>query len=252
MQNNDIQTQENGNGGTLSAEELAQFEQFKKAKLIKETQARISKVECDALSPSLTRTEIRALCRESERVGLGGVCVLPAFVKPCVSWLGSDPVCSLITPVSYGHGGDTTDVKVKAAKRAVKDGADEIEVYVPVAAIKEGDLSYFKRECKKLKRACRPRTLRIVLDCSVLSEEELVRASLCAADSGVNVVRLINTNGFACLPAVKSALKDRCLLKADAHSLLEMEEGEALGLSLVNCNGAIDICSRLLTAAKNS
>ena len=236
----------------ISAEELEQFEQFKKIKLIEQTRARIAKVECDCLSPAATRTELKNLCREGERLGLGGIVVLPAFVKACVAYLGNDPSCSLIAPVSYPHGGDSTESKLAATKRAVKDGVDEVEVYAPFAAIKEGNMAYVKREFKKLVKKARPRALRIVLDCNYLDEREVVRACNCAADCGVNVIRLVHAGGLSAITSAKSALRDRCLIKADAITLADMEEVEALGASIINCDNAVELCSRLLNAAQAS
>ena len=237
--------------GGISGEELAQFEQFKKIKLIEQTRARIAKVECDCLSPTVGRAELKTLCREAERLGLGGIVVLPAFVKACVAYLGNDPSCSLVAPVSFPHGGDTTESKVAATKRAVKDGVDEAEVYAPFAAIKEGNMAYVRREFKKLVKAARPRALRIVLDCNYLDEREVVRACNCAADCGVNVVRIINAGGLSVITSAKSVLRDRCLLKGDGCTLAEMEELEALGVAIINCNNAVEVCSRLLNAAQS-
>ena len=236
---------------SVSPSELEQFEEFKKIKLMEQTRARIAKVECDCLSSSIGRAELRSLCREAERLALGGIVVLPVHVKMCVVYLGDDPRCSLIAPVSYPHGGDSTEGKIALVKRAVRDGVDEVEVYAPFSAIRESNMAYVRREFKKLARAVRPRALRIVLDCSVLREEEVVRACNCAADCGVNVVRLVNAGGLSAIISAKSALRDRCLLKADGNTLSAMEEAEALGASLINCNGAVELCSRLLSCANN-
>lgn len=235
----------------MSAEELAQFEQFKKIKILEQTRARIAKVECDCLSPTASRAQLKTLCRDAERLGLGGIVVLPSSVRPCVAYLGDDPSCSLIAPVSYPHGGDTTESKVAATRRAVKDGVDEVEVYAPFAAVKEGNLVYFKRECKKLKKAARPRALRIVLDCNYLDEREIVRACNCAADCGVNVIRIINAGGLSTITSAKSAVRDKCLIKADGNNLAEMEEAEALGATLINCSAAVEVCSHLLNEVQS-
>lgn len=235
----------------MTAEELAQFEQFKKLKLLEQTRARISKVECDCLSPTTSRAQLKNLCREAERLNLGGIVVLPAYIKPCVAYLGGDPSCSLVAAISYPHGGDSTESKVAATKRAVKDGVDEVEVCAASAALIEGNMAYFKRECKKLVKAARQRALRLVLDCALLSEKDVVRACNCAADCGVRVIRLVNLDALTTLTSAKSAVRDRCLLKSDGKTIPEIEEAEALGVSLINCDNAIEICSRMLSDAKN-
>ena len=244
------QSHTNMQTSSMNAEELAQFEQFKKLKLLEQTRVRISKVECDCLCPTATRAQLKNLCREAERLSLGGIVVFPAYVKPCVAYLGSDPSCSLVAAISYPHGGDSTEGKVAAVRRAVKDGVDEVEVCASSAALIDGNMSYFKRECKKLVRAARQRALRLVLDCAILTERDIVRACNCAADCGVSVIRLVNVSGLTLLTSAKSALRDRCLLKSDGQTVPEMSEAEALGVSLINCDKAIEICSQMLKDLK--
>lgn len=234
---------------SVSSEELAQFEQFKRLKRVEKARARIAKTECDMLSPAAGRAELKSLCREAGRVALGGIVVLPAYVSPCVAYLGDDPSCSLIAAVSHPHGGDALEGKMAAVKRAVKDGADEVEVCAPYFAVRDGNMAYFRRECKKLKKAAKPRALRVVLDCALLSESDVVRACNVAAESGANAVRLVNVPALSFVASAKSALRDRCLLKADAAGTAAMDEAEALGVSLVNCPEAVGVCSELLAEA---
>lgn len=235
----------------MSAEEAAQFEQFKRIKLIEQTKARISRVECDCLSPVAALSQLKTLCREAERLALGGIVVLPAYVRACVAYLGEDPKCSLIAAISYPSGGDTTQSKVYAVRRAVKDGVDEVEVSAPYSAVREGNLVYFRRECKKLLKAAKPRVLRIAVDCSLLDESEVVRACNCAADCGVTVIRLINAGGLSAITSARSAVRDRALIKADGHNPAAIEEVESLGVALINCNDAVSVSSRLMAEAQS-
>ena len=71
--------------------------------------------------------------------------------------LGKDPQTSLIACISSPHGGDTTEIKVKAIKDAVKNGVDEVEVTAPIAYVKDANWGYVKRELKKLKGAYKHR-----------------------------------------------------------------------------------------------
>lgn len=233
----------------MSSEEQKQFEEFKRLKFIEQTQAKIARMECDCLSPVAEKSALRQLCREGDRLRMGGIVVFPAFVKSCVGFLGNDPQCSLIAAISYPHGTDTTEVKAQAVKRAVKDGVDEVEVCVPYAVLKEGNMAYFKRECKKLAKAVRPRALRLYIDCSLLSEREVLRAAACAAENGVDAIRLSEC-GTPMISAVKGAVKDKCLIKSEAHTQSEAETAMMMGATLVSCKNAVEICSSMLTEAQ--
>ena len=238
-------------GAVMTEEELRQFEQFKRAKLIEQTKARIAKMERDCLEPALSSTELKNICRTANNSGLGGVVVYPAFVRECVGYLGPDPVCSLIAAVSFPHGADSTSGKVAAVRRAVKDGVDGVEVCAPIFAVRQDNMSYVRREFKKLVKACRPRALRIVVDCSSLSEKDVLRVAVCAAECRVHALRLVRPSGPSQIVSVRSAINDAPVIKAEGCSLADMEELEASGASLVGCPSALDVASRLLAAVRN-
>lgn len=243
---------ENSTNGILTEEEQRQFLEFRRLKMIEEAQAKVAKMECDCLSAYAEKTSVRQLCRDSDRLGLGAIVVLPSFVKSCVTFLGKDPKCGLIAAVSYPHGGDVTEIKAAAVKRAVKDGVDEVEVCAPTQVIKDGNLSYFKRECKKLKRAAKKRALRITVDCSLLNLQEILRAVNCAADCGVNVIRLSGEVDHDTVHKIKAALKDRCLLKVDGGDNAALyNEAVALGASQVSCKNAVELATIMLYEAKS-
>ena len=243
---------ENSINGILTEEEQRQFLEFRRLKMVEEAQAKVAKMECDCLSAYVEKNSVRQLCRDGDRLGLGAIVVLPSYVKACVSFLGNDPKCGLIAAVSYPLGGDVTEIKAAAVKRAVKDGVDEVEVCAPVQIIKDGNMSYFKRECKKLKRAAEKRALRITIDASLLTLQEILRAVNCAADCGVNVIRLIGDPDHETVHRVKIALKDRCLLKIDGGENTAMyNEAVALGASSVSCKNAVELATIMLYEAKS-
>lgn len=230
--------------------EEQQFIEFKRLSRIKEAKASVLKIECDCLSNGCDKAVLKDTCKRANALELGAIVVYPSFVKPCVSYLGDDPKVSLIAAVSCPHGADTTDIKVAAVKTAVKDGVDEVEVFAPAAFIKDGNWQYFKRECKKLKKAAKIRALRIVFDCGILTEKELLKACSVAADSGVNCVRL-NGADADLVTTVKTSLKGKCMLKAgcagDLSSFLSYCNA---GAEAVDCTRAFDLASCLIKSAE--
>ena len=170
---------------TNTASEEEQFKEFRRLKRREEAAANVAKLECDCLSPATDKTTLRELCRSANSMKLGGIVVYPYMVKACVAYLGADPQCSLIASISSKCGGDATEVKADAVKRAVKDGVDETEVWAPTFFIRDGNFVYLKRECKKLAKASRNRALRIVLDCAALREQEVLKACSVIAETGV-------------------------------------------------------------------
>ncbi len=234
----------------ISVSEEEQFKEFRRMKRLEEAAGNVAKIECDCLSPNLDKTGLRELCREANAIKLGGIVVRPSVVKACVAFLGKDPQTSLIAAVSCPDGGETTEVKALAVKRAIKDGIDETEVCAPTFFIKEGNFAYLKKECKKLMKISRSRALRIVLDCAALREQEVLRAASTIADTGVNCIRLNGADGDL-LSKVKAAVKGKCLLKCDGgDTLAAFVNLTVMGADCVSAKSACELANSILRQAE--
>lgn len=227
-----------------------QYREFKRIKRLEEAKASVAKIECDCLSSFTDKVSLKETCKTANALGIGAVVVFPSYVKACVSYLGKDPQTSLVAAISYPFGEETTEVKVAAVKRAVKDGVDEVEVSAPMAFIKDGNWAYFKKECKKVKRAARLRAVRIVINCSLLNEKELIKACVTAADAGVNCLRLNSADGET-VSKIKTALKGRSLIKAErADTASSYANLCVMGADVVSCTSAIELANYLLRQAE--
>lgn len=195
-------------------DEQRQFIEYKRHKARQEALARVTKIEADCTSTFTDKEALRQFCHEAQRIGIGGVVVLPFAVKACVLYLGKEPTTSLIGAVSCPHGGDVTEIKVTAVKKCVRDGVDEVEVYAPATIINDGGFAYFKRECRKIKKAAKIRTARVVFNAVEYSQEKLIKACQTACDGGITCIR-INGATPELIQTLKSAVKDRCLVKCD-------------------------------------
>lgn len=238
------------NNQDLSLSEQEQFKQYQKQNRIKEAKGHITKIECDYLTTLAEKTELKELCKTANSMELGAIIVFPTFVESCVGYLGRDPKTSLIAAIAYPYGEEITKVKVLAVKRAVKDGVDEVEVSTPTAFIKAGNFAYIKREVKKLKKASGSRSLRMVLDCALLNEKELLKACQVIVDGGADLIRLNNADSDT-VNKVKTALKGKGLLKADgADSEKEFGNFVAMGADFVGCKRACDLAKYMLKKAE--
>lgn len=90
------------------------------------------------LKPEATKDDIRTLCEEAKKYDFASVCVngiYTAFAKECLS--GSDVKTCVV--VGFPLGAMSTDVKAYETKKAVEDGADEIDMVIPVGLLKAGE-----------------------------------------------------------------------------------------------------------------
>lgn len=235
---------------TEALTEEEQYREFKRIKRMDEAKANVLKIECDCLSPYTEKTSLKETCKAANSLAIGAIVVFPNYVKACVNALGKDPQVSLIASVSYPYGEETTEVKAAAVKRAVKDGVDEVEVCAPTAFLRDGNLAYFKKECKKIKKASKNCAVRVTLDCNVLDEKDIIKASITAADAGINCLRLNGADGDT-VAKIKSAVKGKCLIKAEkADSATSFANLCTMGADTVACTQALNLAQYILKKAE--
>src|SRR5687767_14472518 len=108
------------------------------------------------LKPEASRRHIDELCREAAQFAFATVCVNPAWVAFAAGRLAGTPVgvCSV---VGFPLGATTSDVKGYETRRAIFDGAREIDMVINVGALKSGDLHSVERDIEAVVAPCRER-----------------------------------------------------------------------------------------------
>ena len=147
------------------------------------------------LKPDATRQEIEALCREASQYGFASVCVNPTWVATCARLLkgSSVPVCSV---VGFPLGATTADTKQYETRRAIFDGAREIDMVINVGALKSGDLRLVEQDMLAVTSACRESGVlsKVIIETALLNEEEKVTACTLAKAAGADFVK--TSTGF--------------------------------------------------------
>lgn len=244
--------------GSVSESERLLYAQFRRKINGEAARSQVRKLEYDLADATLGSGALKTACADAAALGLGALCVLPSWVRFCANCLGVQRKSSLVACISYPHGGETTEIKVKAVKRALADGADEAEVTIPVAQVREGNYSYLRRELKKLKRACRSKALRIDAECGLLSEQQIAKVCAVAAECGVNSVKTSSGafgggNEIDMINKVKSAVKDRCTVKAQGvATILEMSGAIDAGASVIGSKNAAAVARAIIDSAESS
>ena len=130
------------------------------------------------LRPEVSSDEIDRLCDEARQFGFATVCVNPVWVRRCADNLrGSDvKVCSV---VGFPFGATTPEVKAWEARRAIRDGAREIDMVINIGALKSGEFELVERDIAKVVDACNEAGARckVIIEAALLTDEEKVIAS---------------------------------------------------------------------------
>ncbi len=148
------------------------------------------------LKPDATRADVDKLCREAAEFHFATVCVNPAWVALAASLLRGTGVgvCSV---VGFPLGATTPDVKHYETRRAIFDGATEIDMVINIGALKSGDVRLVERDIEAVTEACRQcGTLsKVIIEAALLTDEEKITASTLAKAAGADFVK--TSTGFA-------------------------------------------------------
>jgi deoxyribose-phosphate aldolase len=147
------------------------------------------------LKPDATASEIDKLCREAAEFRFATVCVNPTWVALCARLLRGSGVgvCSV---VGFPLGATTPDVKQYEARRAIFDGAGEIDMVINVGALKSGDLRLVEQDIEAVTTPCRQAGVisKVIIEAALLTEEEKVAASTLTKAGGADFVK--TSTGF--------------------------------------------------------
>lgn len=231
-----VQQEEPVQGRVLSAEETAEFDEYLRNKKAAQIRRLIGTIDHTMLKQTATRADIRKLCAEAAEYGFHSVCVQPVYVALCAECLKNAPQVKIACVVGFPMGENTTDIKVREAKRAVADGADEIDMVLCISAVKNKDYAYVKREIHRVVKAAKV-PVKVILETSLLTQDEMVRAAVCARDAGAAFVKT-STGYFGegaraeDVKLLKQTVKGACEVKASggirtAQKLREMVDAGA-------------------------
>jgi deoxyribose-phosphate aldolase len=147
------------------------------------------------LKPDATRAEIEKLCREAADFKFATVCVNPVWVAPAARLLRGTGVgvCSV---VGFPLGATTADVKHYETRRAIFDGAAEIDMVINVGALKSGDLRTVERDIEAVVEPCRQcdAISKVIIEAALLTDEEKITACTLSKAAGADFVK--TSTGF--------------------------------------------------------
>ncbi len=147
------------------------------------------------LKPDATKADIEKLCREAAEFHFATVCINPAWVAIAATLLRGTGVgvCSV---VGFPLGATTADVKQFETRRAIFDGAAEIDMVINIGALKSGDLRTVERDIEAVVDPCRQCGVitKVIIEAALLTDEEKVTATTLTKAAGADFVK--TSTGF--------------------------------------------------------
>jgi deoxyribose-phosphate aldolase len=147
------------------------------------------------LKPDATEEQIRKLCAEAAEFRFATVCIQPTWVRLSAQLLLGSGV-GVCTVAGFPLGANTADVKVYETRRAVFDGANEVDMVINIGALKSKDYRTVEEDIAGVVRACREggALSKVIIEAALLTREEKIKASTLAAAAGADFVK--TSTGF--------------------------------------------------------
>ncbi len=158
------------------------------------------------LKPQATEKDIQDTCSESVDNNFAGCCIPPCFVKDAGQQLGNSQV-NLVTVIGFPLGYGKTTIKAEEAKKAIEDGADELDMVMNVAAFKSGSYEYVKEDMKQIIGYGHyyNKTVKTIIEIGLLDENEVIQACKLCSEAKVDYVKTCTgfNGGYANVEAIR-------------------------------------------------
>lgn len=166
----------------------------------------LSTVDHTLLKQTATWDDIKVICEDAIKYNVASVCIPPSFVKQAKEFAGNKmKVCTVI---GFPNGYNTTKVKVFETEDAIKNGADEIDMVINLGWVKEKKYDQVTEEIRAIKKACKDKILKVIIETCLLNEEEKIQMCKCVTDAKADFIK--TSTGFSTSGAT---LKDIVLFR---------------------------------------
>jgi deoxyribose-phosphate aldolase len=177
-----------------------------------------SYIDHTILKPTTILQEVEKVCSEAAEYEFAAVCIPPYYVHDAAKFLSGSRV-KVATVIGFPFGYSAIASKTEETKKAVADGAEEIDMVINIAALKNGDTSYLGREIAAV-MAAKPAdiVIKIIIESGILTNEEIL--TCCSIYSAAGVDYLKTSTGYAEKGASADAVQ---LMRAHLPSTIKIK-----------------------------
>ena len=121
-----------------------------------------------------TRTDFEKLCKEARELGTAMVAINSAQVRVCKELLEGCDV-HVGAAISFPLGQSVLEIKVEETKKAIQDGADEMDYVINIGEAKMGHWDYIEEEMRQITEICRAHKVisKVIFENCYLEKDEI-------------------------------------------------------------------------------
>lgn len=152
-------------------------------------------IDHTALKPNTTKESILKLITEAKTYDFASVCVNPCWIELAHQELKNTDV-KVCTVIGFPLGANTTEVKVFEAKDAIEKGAQEIDMVINIAMLKDKEYDYVENEIHQIVEAAKDKAIvKVIIETCLLTDEEKIKACELSQKAGADFVK--TSTGFS-------------------------------------------------------
>lgn len=159
----------------------------------------LARVDHTLLAQNASWEEIKAILDDGIKYSCASCCIPASYVKRAKEYVcGKLAICTVI---GFPNGYSTTAVKCYEVTDAVLNGADEIDMVINIGDVKNGDYDTVLNEIIEVKKACRGKLLKVIIETCLLTDDEKIKMCGIVARSGADYIK--TSTGFSVSGATK-------------------------------------------------
>ncbi len=121
---------------------------------------------------------------------VASVCVFPNYAKLVKSELSGTGISVCCVAGGFPFSQTFPEIKYQECSKAVEEGADEIDVVIPVGEMSQGNCSYVVGDLKNMREACGDKIFKVIIESGELkSMEQTFAASILAMEAGADFIK---------------------------------------------------------------
>ncbi len=136
--------------------------------------------------------DIQSLCEEAIRYQTASVCIPPSYIARVHEKYGD--AVNICTVVGFPLGYSVTEAKAEETKKALEDGANEIDMVINISDVKNGDYDKVEKEIARLKKITGDKILKVIIETCYLTEEEKIAMCKAVTNAGADFIK--TSTGF--------------------------------------------------------
>lgn len=160
-------------------------------------------VDHTQLKACATWEDIKKLCDEAVEYQTASVCIPPCYIQRVKEAYGEQ--INICTVVGFPLGYSVTEAKIAETKKALEDGASEIDMVINISDVKNGDYAAVEKEIAALKEVVGDKILKVIIETCYLTEEEKI--AMCKAVTAAGADYIKTSTGFGTAGATISDIR---------------------------------------------